>query len=149
MAFPASQQTLEDALAKVRQVALRIQSQAQNLRTRTVSESVAREDFVVLQRQLDDAIEVWDAATAVPGLLQYARDQYNDQTLDISTEYTAMRAAAIDLRDWIFNNIPTSAGGAVELKTNTTAGDLVDILVTPAQAAGFRTEADAFTATIS
>lgn len=150
MAFPASQQTVEDALKNIRSTAIRARDESQSLSDRSAAGNVPRADFITLQRRLQHAINIWDANQAVPGLVQYARDQYDDQALNIGTEYTAMRAAAISLRDWVFNNIPTDSGsGAVLLETIDNAGVSTAIQVTPGQSATFRTEVAAFVATVS
>ena len=148
MTFPASQQTLEDALANVRHTAMKIRAHVLSVRTNSATNSLPRTAFVDVQKRVQDAIDRWDEAATVQGLAQYAQTQYSNNNLDIVLEYQQMRAAAISLRDWVFNNIPTSASGAAELQTPTQSGELQDILVTPAQSAGFRTQADAFIATI-
>jgi len=85
----------------------------------------------------------------VPGLAEYAKTQYDDAALDIAAEYTAMRDAAIALRDWIHTNMPADAGsGAVLLESLNADGSLSPLTVSSAASAGFRTEADAFIATI-
>lgn len=148
MAFPASTLTLANALDGVRQTALRIKQQTQSLRIRSAAGDVPRADFVKLQRLLNQSVVQFDQFVTVPGLAQYAQDQLGDATLDLAAEYSAMRTAALTLRDWIFNAIPRSASGAAELRTVDAEGNEVDLVVTPAQSAGFRTEADSFIATI-
>ena len=89
-------------------------------------------------------------SAAVPGLSQYAKDQYNDQALDIVAEYNAMKAAAEGVRDWIFGAIPTDAGsGAALLEVYDQGGNPTDITSTVGQTSGFRAAADVFLATVS
>jgi hypothetical protein len=149
MAWPASQQTLDDALTQTSSTANKIKSLTQTIITDSLAGDVPRRTFVDLQRRLQAAITAWNNAAAVPGIVQYARDQYDNQTIDIAAEFIAMRSAAESLRDWIFNNIPTDpTDGAVRLETISQFGVFTPIMVTTAQSAGFRTEANAFVATI-
>lgn len=149
MAFPASQQTLKDALDGISSAAVRIKSLTQRLRDDSAAGATARNRYVALQRNLQIAIDTWDANASVPGLLAYARDQYDDGTLDLSAEYNAMKAAAQSLQTWIFNNLPTDSGtGAALLEVFDAQGNPTDLTVSSGGAAGFRTEADAFIATI-
>lgn len=150
MAFPASQIMLKNALDSVAINATRIKGEVDSMNARSAAGDVPREDFWNLQQRLQHTIDVWDVNAQVPGLVQYAKDQYNDPALDIVAEYNAMRAAAITLRDWIFGAIPTAAqDGAARLRIIDTQGNETPIMVTTAQSANFRTEAAAFSATIS
>ena len=148
MAFPASTQTLEDALAATRRTATKIKGMTQSLRNRSEVENIPRMDFVRLQQALQQSVDIWDQAATVTGIATYAQEQYTDSGLDLATEYTAMRSTALSLRDWIYNAVPEAASGAAELQILNTSGVLTDLTVSPAQSAGFRTEADAFIATI-
>ena len=149
MAYPASQQTLQDALEGIAREASRIKFMAQSLRSKSATSDTPRRDFTNFQKHVDSSIDRWQTLGSVPGLAAYAQEQYGDGSLDIVAEYMAMRNAAIALRDWIFSNIPRDAGsGAVLLEQIDQNGNIIDLTVTPAQSAGFRTEADAFIATI-
>lgn len=147
MAFPASQQTLEDALVSVRNTAVKLRGAVQTLRNQSAAGDTNRSDYTNLQRSITVSLQQWDQAAAVPGLSAYAQSQYNDGTLDIAAEYTAMRASAVALRQWVFDNIPKQ-GSSPLLYTIDLEGALTNMTVTPAQTAGFRTEADVFLATI-
>ena len=58
-------------------------------------------------------IAEWDAAAATPGIVQYARAQEADPAYDVVSELAAMRAAAVAVRDWIYDRrddwLPTGA----------------------------------------
>lgn len=149
MPYPASQTVAKNALDSVTVVALRLKGLAQTLRTQSAAGSTPRRSYIALQRQIQIGLDQWAVAAAVPGLAQYAKDQYADQNLDIVAEYQAMRSAAEALRDWIFSAIPTDAGsGAALLEVYDQGGNPTDIMVTTGQSAGFRTAADTFLATI-
>jgi hypothetical protein len=149
MAFPASQARLESTLAQVMGTAFKVKGAAVRLRADTSAGPVARSRFVGLMTDLERSVATWDALASTPGLAAYAKTQFDDPALDIAAEFTAMRAAAVTLRDWIFNNLPKDAGsGAVLLYTLETDGTLSDLTVSTAATAGFRAAADAFIATI-
>jgi len=149
MAFPASAVTKAEAWDDIRHAANRIKGVTQNLRNASAAGATGRTSYVSLQKRLDDTVERWNVLAATPQLQAYARDQIEDPTLDLAAEYVAMRDAATALRDWIFANIPTDAAtGAVLLRVIDATGESVELTFTSAQASGFRTQADAFLATI-
>jgi hypothetical protein len=105
--------------------------------------------YLTLQARLSEAIVRWGELAIVPGLAAYAQAQYGNPSLDIAAEFTAMRNAAITLRDWIFNNFPRDAGtGAALVSTYAQDGTASELTFTSAQTAGFRTVADSFTNTV-
>lgn len=149
MAFPASQQTLADALGTVNATANKIKSRALTLRNTSVNTNVARYELLDLQKALNDAVTTWNTAAAIPGLAAYAQAQFNNATLDVAAEFSGMVNAAISLRDWIFANFPKDAGsGAVLTRTVAANGTVTELVFTPAELAQFRTRVDTFAATI-
>lgn len=147
MAFPASQQTVEDALSQIRRAAITLRRQIQSLRDESAAGVTNRADYINLQIAITRALQQWQQAAAVQGLSAYAQSQYDDATLDIAAEYLAMKSAAESLRLWIFNNIPKQ-GDTPLLHTIDIEGTLTNLTVSSAAAAGFRTEADTFLATV-
>lgn len=143
MAFPASTITQQQAWDGIRQRAIRMKDQAQSLSDASGAGATELGRYVGLQRNLDQTVDWWNTASGTPGLQAYARDQISDQTLDLVGEFTAMRDAALTLRDWIFNNLPAYTIG-VDAEGNTS-----EPTVTPAQTSGFRTAVATFTATIA
>lgn len=141
MAFPASTITLDKAWSDFRRAALRAKHLTQNLRDESAAGVTTRERYYNLRQNLNDSLNEWAALLAsTTGLQAYARDQLEDQALDLSAEYVAMRDAVTSLRDWIDANIPTDAGsGAVLLREP----DGTLLTFTTAQTSGFRTQADA------
>lgn len=65
---------------------------------------------------IDEAIKAQEhmdaltAAAATPGIVQYAKDQKNDQGLDVVTEFNAVRDALEAVKDWIVATFPLSGG---------------------------------------
>ena len=145
MTFPASTVTLEQAWSLVRTIANKAKTAATNLSAESAAGDTVRERYVTLRNQLQSAIDNWDTLSATPGLQAYARDQINNPLLDLAAEFLAMRNAAVTLRDWIDVNLPTGTGGAVLVEQI----DGTPLTFTSVQTAQFRTEANAFTATIS
>lgn len=149
MSWPASQATVAEKFQQVNSQARSIRRQVRSLRTLTANGSVARSNFVNLLNRLDDAIVVWSEAATVSGLATYARDQFADPSIDVVAEFQAMVQAAQDLKTWIINAFPKDAGsGAWLLETVDASGERIDLLFTTQQTASFRTQADAFLATI-
>ncbi len=149
MAWPASQQTIADAFDLSNREALRIKGRVQKIRDLSTAGPLGRQSLLDLQRALDISVSRWNQAAGVPGIQAYARDQFNDQTLNVPSEFTTMRNAATSLRDWINANFPRASGSnAVEVYTVGTDGVRTELTFSVAQLAAFRTEADLFTATI-
>jgi len=150
MAFPASQQTLDSGLAEASQIANNMKASVQRLRDQSAVGATSRSSYLSLLAQLGAAVNRWAAIAAISGMGAYAQNQYGSGTLNIGAEFTAMRNAAISLRDWIFTNFPKDAGsGAVLVTTVDTNGVQTALEFTSQQVSGFRTQADAFVATIS
>lgn len=149
MSFPASQNLLVNALQRVQLAAWRLRKQVANIRDASVAGNVSRDRFVRLLVEISSAIDDFDAAAAVPGIAQYARDQFSDQSLDIGAEFAAMRSAAVSLRDWVTGAFPVGAGGAWLVHTYNSSGQPTALIFTQAQLSAFVTQADALLATIS
>lgn len=149
MAYPASQQTLANSLDTASAIANKLKSFIQQMRTASAAGPTGRQGYLTLQARLSEALTSWQQISGVSGIGAYAQAQYGNGSLDIAAEFTAMRNAATALRDWINTNFPRDAGtGAVLVHTYTLAGVPTELTFTTAQTAGFRTAADAFTATV-
>jgi len=149
MSYPASIQTTHDAFASINNTAIRIKQRVIAVRNASAAGPIPRQEVLNLQLDLDRASDVFTAPKPA-GLVQYTKDQFNDQTLDVVAEFTTMNNAAIQLRDWIFNNFPRDAGsGAVLAATVDQDGNRVELTFSTAQLATFRTHCDTFVATIS
>ena len=100
---------------------------------------------------LKSSIEVWDTASSLPGMAQYARDQENDQTYDVIAEFTAMRTAAVAPVDWVFNNFPKDAQAPNYILKDILAADgsITVRQFTSAQTTGLQTALDDLIAAIA
>ena len=149
MAFPASTVSAEQAWDTIRRGAVRLSGTVTALRNASAAGDTEVPRYVQLHRLLVETIDEWDAVSSTPGLQAYARDQIDNQALDLAAEFTAMRNAAIALRDWIFTNLPTdSVTGAVAQYIVDAQSAVTSVTVSTAQTATFRTNADALLTTI-
>lgn len=149
MAYPASQQLLVAALQEVGQVANRTRVRTVRLRDLAAAGPVDRRALLDFMSEMTGAINSWASANSLSGIVQYARDQFDDPTLDVVAEFSAMRNAATTLRDWIFNNFPKDAGGAWLINSYDNTGNSTSLQFTQAQLTQFIVSADALIATIS
>jgi hypothetical protein len=49
-----------------------------------------------------------DRVKVIPGILQYAKDQENDQAYDVVAEFTALETALDNTKTWLENGVPLS-----------------------------------------
>jgi hypothetical protein len=147
--FPASVQTQADALAGARRTATTMKSFAQNVRDFMFAGTVSANQVQAVMLEFKTAIETWDAAKAVPGIAAYALAQYDDTTLDIAAEFTAMLSAARTVRDWVIANFPKDASGYILKDIYEADGAITVRQFTSAQTAGLRTALDSFIATVA
>lgn len=150
MAWPASAQNLNNGLAMVNATANKLRGRVQTLSAASAVGATSRQQYLDLQRSLDEAISTWVAVAALPGIVAYAREQFDNPAMDVAAEFAAMRNAAITLRDWINTNFPRDATTqAVLVYTYSSSGVPTELTFTTGQTAVFRTQASAFTTTIS
>lgn len=150
MAWPASSQNLAEGFALVNATANKLKQRVQALSTASGAGPTSRQQYLDLQRSLDEAITRWSQVGALPGIVEYARAQLDNPTLDVVAEFTTMRDAAIALRDWINTNFPRDATSqAVLVYAYNAAGIPTELTFTSGQTATFRAQANAFTATVA
>lgn len=147
MSFPATSLTLQTAWDNFRREALKVKNLVQSLRDQSAAGDTQRTRYVTLRIEMNDALAQWVFILAnTTGLEAYARDQEENQAIDLSAEYIAMRDAVTVLRDWIDNNIPTANPSGAVLER---LPDGTKLTLTTVQTADFRTEADLVLAAIS
>lgn len=95
------------------------------------------------------ALQTWGVSKAVPGIADYAKEQYDDPAYDVIAEFNTMETAAEAVRDWVVANFPKDGDGYVLKEKYQADGLIVQRMFTPAQTAGLRTELDAFILTVS
>lgn len=150
MSYPASQLAAAEAFSIINRTAITAKAQAQAFSVRSAAGPVSRIEVLELQRTIAGAAARLLQLSTTPGLAQYARDQFANQALDVVAEFTAMRAAMVGLRDWIFANFPRDpATQAVLTHTYDVDGVATQLTFTSAQLAELRTQVATFAATIS
>ena len=87
------------------------------------------------------------AAAAVPGIVQYARDQKNNQGLDVVAEFSAMTAAIDAVTTQITTVFPVSGGFL--LREQWSASGTTERAFSSAATANLRTLLDTLIATIA
>lgn len=149
MAFPASQVTLNDALRTAQRNAVNLKNFATGARNQMEAANVSGNLITDnLLQNFKSAIEQWEAAAALPGIGQKAKDELDDQGLDVGVEFTAMVNSAKAVRDWIVTNFPKDASGKMSYRTLNADGSISVDAFTPAQTAPLRTQLDNFIATV-
>src|SRR5574337_352405 len=110
MAFPVNSVTsLEGRWSQIKNWTGRIKDQAVTLNNAV---NITRTAVLQYQNFLADALAALNTLTAnasTNGLLEYARAQENNPTLDLVTEYNTMRTQLVAVQDWTVNNFPKDA----------------------------------------
>ena len=88
------------------------------------------------------------SAASTPGIVQYAKDQKNDQGLDVVAEFNAVIAAIDAATAWIDGNFPKDGQGYLLQNTLGVDGPL-DRTFTPAATGPLQTHLTALSATIA
>ena len=150
MAYPASALSTAYAFERLNNSAKSLRDGVQALRDLAAVQDVARPRFIGLIGQLSSAVTLWDQLVATPGIATYAQEQLDDPTIDIVAEYTAMRAATLALRDWIYAALPVDAtSGAVLEASVDVNGVRTPLYFTVLQLAEFVTTADSYLLTVT
>lgn len=120
MTFPASSASLSKTWQEMQLLALTVQRQANAAITDLAGDVTAQYVLNIYQSLMNARLKL-QAYAATPGLVQYVKDQLDDQNINIITEYNAMIAAVDVAKDWVSANFPVDAGGYVlEKKFNST-----------------------------
>lgn len=145
MAYPTG--ILSLSLEQLDRLAVQTKSLAEASKASMEAGNVTSSQILRLHLEMLSADSQMAAIAAVPGIVQYAKDQKNDQALDVIAEFQAMRAAVQGVAAAIVTAFPTS--GIYLLAVSFDAQGTVDRQFTPAQTAGIRTTLDAVVASIS
>lgn len=82
------------------------------------------------------------------GILAYARDQFDDVTIDLPAEFTALIVALDTVITWVVDNFPTGTGDFLQRYLIAPDGTLTDRSFSSAQTAGLRTQLQALSDSI-
>ena len=118
MAFPTdtTQVMLAFALREIQATAGSLKNRAISLRDNTASSGSTATAVLEYHSNLKSKSDRLSTLAATPGLVQYAKDQFDDQTFDVTAEFLAMMTEMQNVLDWIRANLPVSADGFVEEK---------------------------------
>lgn len=152
MPFPSSgssRESLSTALARLRATAHGVKQSAQDLRNASAAGNIVARRIVQVMEELTAANERFKTLKTVPGLAEYAKEQFADQGLDIMAEFGAMQSAVVACVTWIQTNMPKDSVSKRWIHVEELVdGKRVDRLLDPASMAGLRTVLDALIATI-
>lgn len=151
MAFPATggiKDQLAPTLTEIMSLARAIKNSSTSMSAQSAAGSVSARGIALLGNDLQSQDDRLSSLESAPGLLQYARDQYDDQAFDIAAEFTAFRAAVASTIAWIDTNLPKSAGGRWLEVEEIVSGRVIERTLTPAQTVGLRVELTLLIATI-
>lgn len=146
MAYPTG--ILSFVLEQIDGRIIAIKKQCQGLRADAAAGSVASGRILSLFQYLRAERVALPSLAATPGLAAYAQQQKNNAQLDVVSEFNALMATIDGVTSWISTNFPKDAGGALLERTLGTDGP-TEVLFSPSQTAGFRTQLDAVIAAIA
>lgn len=145
MAYPTGLLSL--VLEDIDRRAINVKGYCQRTRDQAAAGNIPSATILdVLVRLIQDRTALQSAAST-PGIADFARDQKDNQALDVVAEFTAMVAAISGAIEWVTTNFPKDGGGFLLAQTFGATGP-IDRQFTPAQTAGFRTQLDAVIGTI-
>ena len=138
--------TLQTAWLGVTSTAGRIKIQAQTMAGAT---ALTRKTILDYANLLADGLTALDSYSAVPGLLAYARNELNDTTLDLTIEFTTMRAQIVAVQDWLVANFPKDGTGKLIVYTFDGSKRFADVNLTAGELAAFKTQLNNLIGTIN
>lgn len=148
--WPLSSKTLADAFSEAESAIKHARSVAVSRSAAMASGNVGSETIIRLYVDLGNDLAKMIAAGQQPGIVDYARSQKNNPTLDVVDAYNTVRDAVIAARTAINNGFPKdTVSGTFLLSHSLNGSGLVERQFTPAQTASVRTALDALAAVIT
>lgn len=148
MAFKASTDTLQEALQTARREAGRLKRFAQDVSQLVGSQPVSANQVLQIMFEFRNSKDVFDKVRQVPGIAEYAKQQFMDTGYDIVSEFISMNKALNDVISWIMNNFPKDSNGYLLKDKFDPQGSISVRVFTPAQLAPLKSLVDALIATI-
>lgn len=105
MALPTAS-PLTKALQEAQQLWTGIKSWAANRKATMAAGNVTADYVLDVHRHAVDVDGRLATYATVPGIVQYAKDQYDNQAYDIAADFTALRSAIQAVRDEVETAIP-------------------------------------------
>jgi len=141
MTFLASTLSLQRGFEQLLAIALQQKAYLSAWNTKLAGNITAL-DAVEIVSSITQATTALDTLAALPGLAEYAQQQFGQGAYDVALEYNNMRSALIAIRTWLQTNIPSNA-------ITITNGVQVGAVYTPASTAALRTLVQTAAATIA
>ena len=138
MAFKAASVIPESAYKQIKTLSVQIDNLAIKAQSALVAD-VTADEIINLVYRLQEKIDNITALATTHGLLQYAKDQENDQAYDVVAEYTAMVAAVNDVVAWAKTNFPADGDDYI-LAYKWGANTHIERTFSPAATVGLSTE---------
>lgn len=114
--------------------------------------SIRRREVLEFGNALADNLAALDSLSAnasTNGLLEYARAQENNASLDLVAEFNTMRNAIVTMQNWIVNNFPKSATNELQVYLFDVNKRFTDINLDAGQLSAYKTQVNALAATIA
>ena len=118
---------------------------------RLQSATTSWDEFVRVQGGLTRAVNDMNSATLQTGFAEHAKEAENDPAYNVLAEYAPMRDAILNIRDALFNGMPTAQQGGqayILAQRLTQDGELIDREFTPQQSLPIRNLIDAYRPTV-
>lgn len=137
MAFPASSIIPLEAYRQVKGAAVQLKVNLQSSKAQLAASGAGYDFLRGIYMTLKRADNQFTALKSTPGLLQFAKDQESNQSLDIGAEFASMQGAIATAMAWMVSSVPTS----VTAKSPDQWDDstLISNTFTPAQTGGLQT----------
>lgn len=152
MAMPSDRGTKQDVPARafdmIRNVVGQVRQNAVNLRNESTVADISAERVIRFVALLQDSLETLDRWVAVPGTQEIIRQQTNNPSFDLTSEYSTLRAAIVTCRNWIIANFPKDGADYLLYHKFNAQGKIVPRMFFPAQLAELHTELDTLVAAI-
>ncbi len=149
MPFPSQTDTQATGLARAQRLAGEVRRLAIDAAAQMSSGAVSANLITNVYSKLVKTKQEFAAIASLPGIGQYAKDQFNDTGLDIGAEFTAMLAAIDGAISRIATDFPKEDVTGYILKDKLDAGGVSVRTFSSVATAGIRTELDNIVSTIS
>lgn len=145
MAFPGrGENGLASVWSRLQGAAGRIRDRAQAF---IGNAAISRRDALEFHNYLLDVRAQMELLVTAPGLQTYGQNEINTPSLNLATEYTAMRDAIDVVLLWLIANFPNTTG---ELRVYTfTSNRVSDIALNPSELSAYKAQLGSLANTIS
>lgn len=150
MAFRASSIVAADGLETAKKLAVTLKTLAESKAAEITASGLDGIEVIHIAQRLKNVRDQLSGIAGTPGLVQYAKDQENDQTYSVGAEFNALLAAIDTVLAEIHSTYPKSTpGGYAEVYTLNANGSITPRQFTSGQLSGLKSELDTLAAAIS